>query len=222
MDRIIAHDNIATTRNVMYNEDHDHVTPGDQVDYTTYPTVKQSLKEKSYALGGVAHELDKLLALHGMDNRFQSISDDQFRDDAAATMIGYPASHADGTCEHIERLPSVKDHNNGSSTMLATLRDQAYASFEGLVDVLGKDLNADSHELAYEVSETRGAIQTEYPSGSNTEVTRDVGWHKANIEIPDPLIGGYTNGELFAFIRRFNKVGLSFSRRNFHRLIAID
>jgi hypothetical protein len=91
--------------------------------------------------------------------------------------------------------------------MVATLQDQAYALIEGPVEMLRKDLNTDSHELACEVPEVPGVIQTEYPSGSNAEFVRDIGWHKANIEIPDPLIGGYTNGELFTFIRRFNKVG---------------
>lgn len=230
MDGIIAHDNTFTTRNATYNHDYNHVTSGDQVDDTTYPTTKQNLKENSYALGGVVHDQDNLPAVHGRNNRFQFISEDQFRDDATATTMqvshdktcalvgdcsGYPASQADETREHIEILPSVKDHNNSSPMMLATLRDQADASIESPIEVLKKDLNAESHELAYEVPEAPGAIQTEYPSDGNPEVVRDIGWHKATIEIPDPLIGGYTNGELFAFIRRFNKVGLYFSRRKY-------
>jgi hypothetical protein len=103
--------------------------------------------------------------------------------------------------------------------MLATLRNQAFASMEGSIEILRKDFNADSHELAYEVPEARGATQTEYPKCSNAGITRDIGWHKTNIEIPNPLIDGYTNGELFAFIRRFNKVELHSPDQTIHELI---
>lgn len=65
-----------------------------------------------------------------------------------------------------------------------------------------------SHELAHQVPEIRGTIQSEQISEGDGKVVRDVGWHKANLELPDPLIGGYTNGELFKLIRRFNKVRL--------------
>ncbi|KAK5188813.1 hypothetical protein LTR92_011175 [Exophiala xenobiotica] len=88
---------------------------------------------------------------------------------------------------------------------MTTLQDQAHALVEGPAAILRKDLNADSHELAHQVPEVRGAVQNAQPSSSNAEVVRDIGWHKAKVEIPDPLIGGYTNGELFQFIRRFNK-----------------
>jgi hypothetical protein len=230
-DGIITHDNTFTTRRVPYDHYHDHVMSGGRIDDPpTNSTVKQDLKENSYELSGVAHDQDNLPAVHGKENRFQSITDDQFHDDAAATTMqvlpektcalvggcsGHPASQIDETREHIEKQPSVKDHDNASPTMLASLRYQAYAPIEGPMEVLRKDFNADSHELAYAVSEAQGAIQTDYTSASNAEVARDIGWHKANIEIPDPLIGGYTNGELFAVIRRFNKVGLKLSRRNF-------
>ncbi|KAJ5139204.1 uncharacterized protein N7515_004052 [Penicillium bovifimosum] len=86
-----------------------------------------------------------------------------------------------------------------------TLQDQAYALLEGPAEVVKKNLTADSHELAHKTPEVRGAIQTNSPTSGNAELVRDIGWHKANVEIPDPLIGGYTNGELFSIIRRFNK-----------------
>ena len=97
-------------------------------------------------------------------------------------------------------------HDTTAPTLMQTLQDRAHTLVEGPVETLRKDLTADSHELAHEVPNVRGAIQTAQPSSSNAATVRDVGWHKANVEIPDPLIGGYTNGELFALIRRFNKV----------------
>jgi hypothetical protein len=234
MDGIIAHDNIFTTRNATYNHDHDHIPLGDEVDDTTFPTVKQILNGKYYALGGVENGQDDLLAMNGRRSNSEAKSDDQVRDEAAPTMkhtlhgnkfalgicSAHQAAQSDETHGHAESSTSVNDHTNASPTILATLQDQVYAPIEGPIEVLKKHLNADSHKLAYEAPEARGAIQTEYPNGSNAEVTRDIGWHKANIEIPDPLIGGYTNGELFSFLRRFNKVGLLCPDETIHGLIC--
>lgn len=64
---------------------------------------------------------------------------------------------------------------------------------------------ADSHDLAHS-TEIEGALQTR--NGQINGGIRDIGWHKPNVEIPDPLIEGMTNGHLFAMIRRFNKVRL--------------
>ncbi|KAJ5337458.1 uncharacterized protein N7506_005480 [Penicillium brevicompactum] len=89
--------------------------------------------------------------------------------------------------DYPKTLPGIQFHDNNSSTMVAALQHQAYTLIEGPVETMKKDLNADSHELAHEIPDVRGAIQKEYP------------------KIPDPMIGDYTNGELFAFIRRFNK-----------------
>lgn len=119
--------------------------------------------------------------------------------------------------DYPKTLPGIQFDDNNTSTMVATLHHQAYALIEVPVETMKNDPNADSHELAHEVPEVRGAIQKKYPSGDYSELARDIGWHKVKLEIPDPLIGGYTNGELFAFIRRFNKVGLSWSRPYIHR-----
>jgi hypothetical protein len=121
---------------------------------------------------------------------------------------GQTAPQAHRNLDHQAVLPGTNIHDTKLPTMMATLQDQAHALVEGPAAILRKDLNADSHELAHQVPEVRGAVQTAQPSSNNAEVVRDIGWHKANVEIPDPLIGGYTNGELFQFIRRFNKVGL--------------
>jgi hypothetical protein len=88
MDVITAHEDKYTSRNATYNHDHDHATSRNQVYDTTFPTVEQALKENTCTLGSVVHDQDTSLAAHGRDTRFQSISDEQFRDDdAAATMV---------------------------------------------------------------------------------------------------------------------------------------
>ncbi len=66
----------------------------------------------------------------------------------------------------------------------------------------------DSHELAHE-STIEGAIQLHGDGDPTSGGVRDIGWHKPNVEIPDPLIGGLSNGQLFAMVRRFNKVTTS-------------
>lgn len=47
--------------------------------------------------------------------------------------------------------------------------------------------------------------------------TRDLGWHRPVVEMPDPLIEGVSNGKLFSMIRRFNNVSslLSFLTSSF-------
>jgi hypothetical protein len=72
---------------------------------------------------------------------------------------------------------------------------------------LQKELNPDSHELARHSSEIRGAVTQHQVVGVlDGRTVTDIGWHKDPRTIPDPLIGGYTNGQVFTYIRRFNKV----------------
>jgi len=68
--------------------------------------------------------------------------------------------------------------------------------------IITEHSTAGSHDLA-RAPEIEGALQA-HDAQINGHV-RDIGWHKANAEIPDPLIGGLSNGQLFAMIRRFNK-----------------
>jgi len=65
-----------------------------------------------------------------------------------------------------------------------------------------EDLSPDSHRIAQKTTAVKGAVQIDAPNS----FVRDIGWHKATAEIPDPLIGELPNGELFSLIRRFNKV----------------
>lgn len=108
-------------------------------------------------------------------------------------------------------LDSVADENASKSpTMVDTLQDKVSALVEAPAEILQRELNSTSHELAHQTPETRGAAQTDikYSSTNNDEAVTNIGWHKPNSSIPDPLISGYTNGELFSLIRRFNKVRL--------------
>jgi hypothetical protein len=82
-------------------------------------------------------------------------------------------------------------------------------------EVLKREFAPGSQEVASQDHELRGAAQL-HLVGENDNITRDVGWHKHNDEIPDPLIGGISNGDLFAMIRRFNKVCVSPFLNDYH------
>lgn len=77
--------------------------------------------------------------------------------------------------------------------------------------IIQKELSPDSHELAQRSPTFSGAVQKHF-DGENPDIVRDIGWHKPIVEIPDPLIGGLSNGKLFALIRRFNKVRISLAK----------
>ncbi|KAK9846695.1 hypothetical protein MYU51_001929 [Penicillium brevicompactum] len=194
-------------------------------------TQMQTLKDGFRALNGVTNGHKDLLVIDGHD-QVHTKSNDQVHDNVASTMM--QTSHAHGlvgasndlitsqvhrNLDYPKTLPGIQFDDNNTSTMVATLHHQAYALIEVPVETMKNDPNADSHELAHEVPEVRGAIQKKYPSGDYSELARDIGWHKVKLEIPDPLIGGYTNGELFAFIRRFNKA--YFAAWRFDRLMPL-
>ncbi|KAM0812259.1 hypothetical protein AB5N19_14576 [Seiridium cardinale] len=58
-----------------------------------------------------------------------------------------------------------------------------------------------SHALATDNHEEKGAAQMEHAE----EDVADLGWHKQKDGMPDPLVGGLDNEELWLLIRRFNK-----------------
>ncbi len=60
----------------------------------------------------------------------------------------------------------------------------------------------ESHELANADHEEKGAAQLDH---GQTEV-KDLGWNESPTEIPNPVVGGLSNEELWTLIRRFNKV----------------
>jgi len=92
-------------------------------------------------------------------------------------------------------------HSRGMVQQL-TVNLNPISTIQGTSNIVTKGFIADSHDLAHD-TEIEGALRDH-----NAKVnggTRDIGWHKPNLEIPDPLIEGITNGQLFAMIRRFNK-----------------
>jgi Protein of unknown function (DUF3292) len=63
----------------------------------------------------------------------------------------------------------------------------------------------DSHALATEEHEVKGAAQIEH---DEVEV-KDLGWDEDPKHIPAPVVGGLPNEDLWILVRRFNKVILS-------------
>ena len=91
-----------------------------------------------------------------------------------------------------------------------------------------------SHALATADHEEKGAVQLEgnnYYSNLNGTISNgdvngttvesiytneeapitDFGWHEPPEAIPDPLVGGVSNEDLWTLMRRFDKVSLSYS-----------
>jgi hypothetical protein len=77
-----------------------------------------------------------------------------------------------------------------------------------IVEAAPEETPTDSHELANADHEEKGAAQLDH---GQTEV-RDLGWNESPSEVPNPVVGGLPNEELWILIRRFNKVCLVFLR----------
>lgn len=75
----------------------------------------------------------------------------------------------------------------------------------GRLNQIIKEFDPDSHDIVERAPNSNGAIcaSDQHREGP---LPRDIGWHKPNASIPDPLLEGVPNGKLFARIRRFNKV----------------
>jgi hypothetical protein len=78
------------------------------------------------------------------------------------------------------------------------------------VDEAPEEHPTESHALANADHENKGAAQHDH---GETEV-KDLGWNEKQSSIPDPLIAGLSNEELWALIRRFNKAGFLYLSRN--------
>jgi Protein of unknown function (DUF3292) len=68
-----------------------------------------------------------------------------------------------------------------------------------------EDAPTDSHALATEDHDDKGAAQLEH---TEPEV-KDLGWDEKPEHIPAPLVGGLANEDLWVLVRRFNKVYLA-------------
>ncbi|CAG8951988.1 hypothetical protein HYFRA_00000723 [Hymenoscyphus fraxineus] len=69
-----------------------------------------------------------------------------------------------------------------------------------VVEAAPQEIPTESHELAKADHEEKGAAQIDH---GQTEV-RDLGWD-SEAEVPQPLVGGLPNEELWTLVRRFNK-----------------
>ena len=70
---------------------------------------------------------------------------------------------------------------------------------------LGKKTN--SHALATADINVKGTVQTASETSSSDEnEVANLGWHRADEADGEPFLGGWTNEEIWLFIRRFNKV----------------
>ena len=65
-----------------------------------------------------------------------------------------------------------------------------------------EDAPTDSHALATSDHEEIGAAQESHKE----DVAKDLGWNEDMEEIPDPLVGGLTNQQVWLLVRRFNMV----------------
>lgn len=74
------------------------------------------------------------------------------------------------------------------------------------VEAAPEEQPTDSHVLANADHDEKGFAQLDH---GQTEV-KDLGWNEAPAEVPDPLVGGLQNEELWTLIRRFNKVNWSY------------
>jgi hypothetical protein len=91
----------------------------------------------------------------------------------------------------------------------STLADPQLASVNArkldapeIVEAAPEEHPTNSHELANADHEEKGAAQMDH---GQTEV-RDLGWNESPSEVPNPVVGGLSNEELWTLIRRFNKV----------------
>ena len=71
-----------------------------------------------------------------------------------------------------------------------------------VVEAHEEERPTDSHVLAHSDIEEKGVAQIKH---GQTEV-RDLGWDENPTDIPNPLVGGLPNEELWTLVRRFNKV----------------
>lgn len=70
---------------------------------------------------------------------------------------------------------------------------------------LGKKTN--SHALATADIDVKGTVQSASDTSSSDEnEVANLGWHRVDEADGDPFLGGWTNEEIWLFIRRFNKV----------------
>lgn len=107
----------------------------------------------------------------------------------------------------LEKASAVVDEKTGE--VLAKIHEATHSLQQELderTQGIQKELNPDSHGIARQNPTIQGAVtQHQIPGILDGRTITDIGWHKDPTMIPDPLIRGYTNGEVFSYVRRFNK-----------------
>lgn len=92
----------------------------------------------------------------------------------------------------------ASDQNSGSSI-------SAFSSEPDIIESYEEEVPTASHALAEESiqadAENKGASQIEH---DEIEV-KNIGWNKELHQVPQPVVGGLGNEELWVLIRRFNK-----------------
>ena len=99
---------------------------------------------------------------------------------------------------------SSKNPRSSSGTQQTSEVDDAPDT--SISRTLGKKTG--SHALATADIDVKGTVQaaSETSSSDENEVA-NLGWHRVDEAKGDPFLGGWTNEEIWLFIRRFNKVG---------------
>jgi hypothetical protein len=81
-----------------------------------------------------------------------------------------------------------------------------------VVEAAEEEHATESHVLANADHEEKGAAQHDH---GETEV-RDLGWNEKPHDVPNPLVGGLPNEELWTLVRRFNKVCILWTLQDLH------
>ena len=74
-----------------------------------------------------------------------------------------------------------------------------------------------SHSLADEPTMSHALAMADHDEKGHAQEPHDkevqnLGWNESDDKIPDPLVGGLSNDDLWILIRRFNKVRISHER----------
>lgn len=105
-------------------------------------------------------------------------------------------------------LQACNEKLNDIQTMASGIIQTSNKKLNNIVNnqqELTKIFDADSHNLAHANHEIKGEAQKQPILESGAEMS-DLGWHKNLPDMREPLIGGIIDENLFAIIRRFNKV----------------
>src|ERR1700712_3167138 len=104
-------------------------------------------------------------------------------------------------------MSTTQDHiaSSASGSEQFEVLDGSRLEEPEIVEAAPEEHPTDSHELANADHEEKGAAQVDH---GQTEV-RDLGWNESPSDVPNPVVGGLPNEELWTLIRRFNKVCLS-------------